>query len=142
MAYDNGLQVKILELLMGDARLSHREIAARLGVSPTTVGKVLRKLEEEKVVQGYTTLVDWSKLGFDSVMCLQLAASPDADVEQLGKVLKNNPAVKQVFYTMGDMTFACYAVCKDNQEAAKLMKDLGKIQGIEKLVCHTVLRQF
>jgi DNA-binding Lrp family transcriptional regulator len=142
MAYDDGLRFKILNLLMEDARLSHREIAAKLGVSPTTVGKVLKKLEDDKVVQGYTTMVDWSKLGYDSVMCLQLAASPNAGVEQLGKVLKNNPAVKQVFYTMGDMTFACYAVCKDNQEAAQLMKALGKIDGIEKLVCHTVLRQF
>jgi DNA-binding Lrp family transcriptional regulator len=142
MAYDYGLRFKILELLMGDSRLSHREIASKLGVSPTTVGKVLKQLEDENVVQGYTTLVDWSKLGYDSVMCLQLAASPDADVEVLGKVLKQNPAVKQVFYTMGDMTFACYAVCKDNKEAADLMKELGRIDGIEKLVCHTVLRQF
>ena len=120
----------------------HREIAGKLGVSPTTVGKVLKELEKKKVVRGYTTLVDWSKMGYDSVMCLQLAASPDADIETVGKVLKTNPAVKQVFYTMGEMTFACYAVCKDNNEAAQLMKDLGKIQGIEKLICHTVLRQF
>ena len=142
MAYDDGLKFEILELLMDDARLSHREIAGKLGVSPTTVGKVLKSLEEEGVIQGYTTMVDWSRLGYDSVMCLQLAASPGAEIEKVGAVLKEIGAVKQVFYTMGEMTFACYAVCKDNHEAAELMKKLGKIDGIEKLVCHTVLRQF
>jgi DNA-binding Lrp family transcriptional regulator len=142
MAYDDGLKFRILELLMDDARLSHREIAGKLGVSPTTIGKVLKSLEEEGVIQGYTALVDWSRLGYDSVMCLQLAASPGAEIEKVGRILKEIGAVKQVFYTMGEMTFACYAVCKDNKEAAELMKKLGKIDGIEKLVCHTVLRQF
>jgi len=142
MTYNNDLKHNILELLMDDSRLSNREMASKLGVSPTTVGKTLRSLEEEGVIQGYSIFVDWSRLGYDSVMCLQLAADPGADVEEVGSVLKGIPAIKQVFYTMGDMTFACYAVCKDNQEAAELMKDLGKIDGIEKLVCHTVLRQF
>jgi DNA-binding Lrp family transcriptional regulator len=136
------MKFKILELLLNDARLSHREIAATLGISPTTVGKVLKGLEDDGVIQGYTTLVDWSRLGYDSVMCLQLAASPNADIDGVGRVLKDMPAVKQVFYTMGDMTFACYAVCKDNKEAAELIKNLGKVDGIERLVCHTVLRQF
>lgn len=142
MAYGDGLKFKILELLLEDARLSHREIAGKLKVSPTTVGKVLKALEEEGIIQGYTALVDWSKLGYDSIMCLQLAASPGADIEKVGDMLKGVDAVKQVFYTMGEMTFACYAVCRDNHEAAELMKKLGKVDGIEKLVCHTVLRQF
>jgi len=142
MTYNADLKHSILELLADDSRLSHREIASKLGVSPTTVGKTLKSLEEEGVIQGYTILVDWSRLGYDSVMCLQLAADPGADIEKVGKILKGIPSIKQVFYTMGDMTFACYAVCKDNQEAAELMKHLGKIDGIEKLVCHTVLKQF
>jgi DNA-binding Lrp family transcriptional regulator len=142
MTYNDDLKYSILELLGDDSRLSHREIASKLGVSPTTVGKVLKNLEHDGIVQGYTILVDWSRLGYDSVMCLQLAADPGADIEEVGAILKGVPAIKQVFYTMGDMTFAAYAVCKNNVEAAALMKDLGKIDGIEKLVCHTVLRQF
>lgn len=142
MAYSEELIHRILSLLVEDSRLSHREIAEKLKISPTTVGKMMRSMEQSGILQGYTVLVDWSVLGYDSVMCLQLAVIPGADIEEIGTSLKSVPEIKQVFYTMGEMTFACYAVCKDNAEAAGLMKKLGQVDGIEKLVCHTVLRQF
>lgn len=142
MKVDNELKMRVLDLLMNDARLSHREIAAKLEISPTTAGKVIKGLEDEGIIQAYTIMVDWEKMGFDSVMCLQMATSPGADIEEVGSILKELGPIKQVFYTMGDTTFSCYAVCRDNPEAAKLIDEIGKVKGVEKLVCHTVLRAF
>lgn len=142
MAYDEEMTEKVLELLLEDSRRSQREMAAKLNVSPTTIGKIVKSLEDDGILMNYTIMVDWAKFGYDSVMCLQLAVSPSADVQEVGKTLRENTAIKQVFYIMGDMTFACYAVCRDKNESAEIMKEIGKIEGVEKLVCHAVLKQF
>jgi Lrp/AsnC family transcriptional regulator for asnA, asnC and gidA len=142
MTIDIKKREQVIDLLLDDSRLSLREIATQLDISPTSAGKLIKELEDDGVILGHTVMVDWQKLGYDSVMCLQVAASAGADVEKVGSVLKEIPNVKQVFYTMGEMTFACYAVCQNNTDAADLMKKIGKIEGVDRLICHTVLRTF
>ncbi|MEM0320031.1 MAG: AsnC family transcriptional regulator, partial [Candidatus Nezhaarchaeales archaeon] len=53
----------ILRELVNDARLSFREIARRIGVSTATVASRVKRMEEEGVIKGYTTIVDVEKLG-------------------------------------------------------------------------------
>jgi len=55
----------ILEELNVDARRSHREIAHRLKVSPTTVSSRVGRLESEGVIRGYVPVLDDEQLGFD-----------------------------------------------------------------------------
>lgn len=142
MTVGNDTKLKIIELLMEDSRYSLRDIASKLDISPTTVGKLVKELEDQGVIQNYTIMVNWEKLGYDSILCLQMAINPGADIEKVGTIIKEIPAIKQVFYTMGETTFSCYAVCKDNKEAGDLIERIGKIEGVEKLLCHTVLKTF
>ena len=55
----------ILEELNFDARRSHREIAHRLEVSPTTVSARVARLESQGVIRGYIPVLDDEQLGFD-----------------------------------------------------------------------------
>lgn len=48
------LDVRILRVLLEAADLSHREVARRLGSSPTTVGERLKGLQQAGVVKGAT----------------------------------------------------------------------------------------
>jgi len=59
------LDRSILEELNIDARRSHREIAHRLKVSPTTVSSRVARLEEQGIIRGYIPVLDDEQLGFD-----------------------------------------------------------------------------
>ncbi|MEM2145340.1 MAG: AsnC family transcriptional regulator, partial [Candidatus Jordarchaeaceae archaeon] len=52
------LDLKILELLSSDSRLSFREVAKNLGVSHANVAARIKKLEEDKIIRGYTVILD------------------------------------------------------------------------------------
>ena len=106
------------------------------------MSRLVKELESEGLIVGYTTLIDWHKLGYDSTLCLQVGIAPEANTEQVGKTLKSIPAVKQVFYTTGDMTFSAYAVCKNSEAAAAVLEKLRRIPGVERVVPHTVLKMF
>ena len=56
---------RIIDLLQGDARVTQQEIAKKVGLSQPSVADRIRKLEEAKVILGYTARVDPRQLGYD-----------------------------------------------------------------------------
>ena len=131
-----------LSLLMSNSRMSLRDIAKKLKVSTTTVSKIVKDMEQRGIIQGYTMRVDWKKVGYDSVLCLSIMTKPDADIDNVGRGLREFPSVKEVFYTTGDQSFSAYVVCRDTDEAATTIKKLSKIEGVERIVSHMVLKAF
>lgn len=53
----------ILKALKADARLSVRELAAKVHRSPTPVFERMRRLEHEGVIKSYSAVIDMDKLG-------------------------------------------------------------------------------
>jgi Lrp/AsnC family leucine-responsive transcriptional regulator len=56
---------KIVDLLQEDARATQQEIAKKVKLSQPSVADRIRKLEESKVILGYTARVDPRRLGHD-----------------------------------------------------------------------------
>ena len=139
---DNNVKEKILRILLDDSRKSFRTIAGELNLSTTTVSKLIKELEADGIINGYTALIDWHKLGYDATLCLQVSVAPDADIDKVGTALRKIPAVKQVFYTTGDTNFSAYAVCKNTEEATSVLEKLRHLTGIQRVVPHTVLKTF
>jgi Lrp/AsnC family leucine-responsive transcriptional regulator len=57
--------LKIVDLLQTDARLTQAELARKVGLSQPSVAERIRKLEETKIILGYTARVDHKRLGQD-----------------------------------------------------------------------------
>ena len=55
------LAMRILESLDQNARLTAKELAVMLGEDEAKVAAEIRRLEEELVICGYPTLIDWDK---------------------------------------------------------------------------------
>ena len=61
---------EILNLLETNSRLTPSEIAAMLGRSEDEVASEIKKMEEENIICGYNTLIDWDKLEQERVTAL------------------------------------------------------------------------
>lgn len=60
----------ILRYLQQDAKLTTKELASRLNLSPTPVYERVRRLEDQGVIKKYVALVDREKVGRDlMVLC-------------------------------------------------------------------------
>lgn len=55
---------KILKILMRDARISQKELAAKVGLSAPGAAERVRRLEERGVIRGFTIDVDPEALGY------------------------------------------------------------------------------
>jgi len=56
---------EILKEYAKDSRQSYREIARKIGISPSTVAARVAKMEENEIIKKYTIQVDSEKLGYD-----------------------------------------------------------------------------
>lgn len=87
---------KILYQLDVNSRQSNSKISKKVGLSKDVVGYRIKKLEENGLIKGYYTLIDFSRLGYFSVrVYLKLYdTSPDKEKEIVDFLIKN----KKVFY--------------------------------------------
>jgi Lrp/AsnC family leucine-responsive transcriptional regulator len=62
---------RVLKSLIENGRTPDADIARNLNITPQAVGKIRRKLESNGIIQGYSTAVDYKKLGI-SVLAIAL----------------------------------------------------------------------
>ena len=59
----DAIDLKILRELQKNARLTHKELAAKVNLSTTPVFERVRKLEREGIIDRYVTVLNSEKLG-------------------------------------------------------------------------------
>jgi Lrp/AsnC family leucine-responsive transcriptional regulator len=57
------IDLRILETLQGNARISNLELADAVGLSATPCARRVRRLEESGLIRGHVTLLDQQRLG-------------------------------------------------------------------------------
>jgi Lrp/AsnC family transcriptional regulator for asnA, asnC and gidA len=79
---------RILKNLMVDARSSARQLALKLGISTVTVLSRIKKLEREKIIKGYTALIDHEKLGYNLTAIIEIIAKKDKIIDMEVEISK------------------------------------------------------
>jgi DNA-binding Lrp family transcriptional regulator len=92
-----GVELKLVSELMKNSRRSDRELAKAVGVSEPTIGRLIKKLEKEGIIQEYTMIPDFAKLGYE-LMAITLAkmdAPPSAEIvkKNAGNILGKRTAM-------------------------------------------------
>lgn len=128
----DNVDLKILEVLMGNAKKPYTEVAKLAHVSGGTVHVRMRKMEEMGIVQGSTLKVDFAKLGFDITAFIGIFLSKSALYDEVIKELNKIPEVINVHYTTGNYSMFAKIHCRDTRHLKDLLHD--KIQRIEGIV--------
>jgi len=129
------LDMKILSILMEDARRSVRDIARELGVAPATVHNRLKKLQQKGIIKGFMPIVNFSKLGYQvtAIIMISVEGQRLRDLENELKQIKNVIAIYDI---TGEFDVLLIAKFKDVQALDFFVKDLLEREGIKKTVTH------
>lgn len=88
----DAVNVHLLRLLQRDARMTHAEMARRLGRSQTTVRSRIDAMERGGLLHGYQARVDWGQAGLPGVAVLRATCAPNA-LPEAAKLLASMPNV-------------------------------------------------
>ena len=129
---------RILKNLMVDARSSARQLALKLGISTVTVLSRIKKLEKEKIIKGYTALVDHEKLGYNLTAIIEIIAKKDKIIDMEVEISKIEN-VCGVYDITGNTDTLVIAKFKSRNELSEFVKGLASIPNIENTITHVVL---
>jgi Lrp/AsnC family transcriptional regulator for asnA, asnC and gidA len=129
----DNVDLKILNILMEDAKIPYTEVAKRVFVSVGTVHVRMKKLEEMGIVTGTTLKMDYSKLGFDVTCFMGIYLLKSSLYDSVVHNLKEIPEIVKVHYTTGDYNIFIKIHCKDTRHLKDVLHDkIQKVEGIER----------
>ena len=132
------LDIEILRALQDDARSSYRIIARKLKISVGTVHSRVTKLEEAKVIKGFSLDVNYSKLGY-GITALILIQAKGKHLRDVEARLSKFPNVCLVYDITGDFDIAIVAKFEATSFMDRFIKEVLAMDFVERAVTSIVL---
>jgi DNA-binding Lrp family transcriptional regulator len=131
---------EILRMLLEDAKVSAKDIGAKIASPITTVYSRIKRLEDTRVIKGYKPILDAEKLGrpttafiFVSFTYRPPGTDKDLDQREVAKKVGRFPEVQEVHIITGDWDFLVKVKEKDVNAVGKFVVDkLRTVPGISK----------
>jgi Lrp/AsnC family transcriptional regulator for asnA, asnC and gidA len=121
---------KILDILREDAKMPYYKIAKEVGVGTTTVYSRIQKLIKEGIIERFSALINYEKLGYDAFIIIGLSVEPDK-IEGVAKEISEHEEVQMVGVTTGAHDMVIEVLGKDTKTIGKFINEKIKtIDGI------------
>ena len=130
--------VRILEALTLDARLSSRQIAKQSGVSVGTALSRMKRMEKEGIIKAYSALLDHEKIGYELTVVSEITVSKGRLLEVENEIARL-PNVCCVYDVTGMIDAVIIAKFKSRQELSRFTKRLLALPYVERTNTHVVL---
>jgi Lrp/AsnC family transcriptional regulator, regulator for asnA, asnC and gidA len=125
--------LKILEILMQDAKRPYTEVAKKVNVSQGTVHVRMTKMEEAGILDKTTLRINYANLGFDITAFIGIYLEKSALYEKVLAKLKDIPEIVNIHYTTGNYSMFLKIHCRDTNHLKEVLHDkMQQVEGIER----------
>jgi len=98
------LDRRMIEILVGDARISLKELARRVDLSSPSVSERLRRLEERGVIRSFTVDIDPNAMGYALQAIVRIRPLP-GKLHLVQKLIEGIPEFSECDKVTGDDCF-------------------------------------
>ena len=136
----------ILNTLANDARISITDLANIVNEEPTIVSNKIKELEDNKIICGYHTIINWSKTSNEKVQAIiQVSSKPTTDFgyDDVARKIACNPEVSDLYLMSGRYEFTVIINGKTMKEVALFVSQKLAIQyNVIGTATHFVLKKY
>ncbi|AXQ48193.1 Lrp/AsnC family transcriptional regulator [Stenotrophomonas rhizophila] len=140
----DSIDLRILEELQANARLTNVELASRVHLSPSPCLTRVRALEESGLISRYVTLLDPYELGLSVSVFIQITLERQVEraLETFEEAIQNYPEVMECYLMTGDADYLIRVVVPDVQALERfIVNQLSKIPGVANIRSSFALKQ-
>lgn len=111
------IEAAIVAVLKSDARMTNRELAARIGVSPTTALERTRSLRQRGVIKGALLDIDLAQVGrgVQALIGVRIRPPSRRNIEGFRDWVSTLQETLGVFVTSGNEDFIVHVAVRDNE---------------------------
>lgn len=133
--------MRILDLIRRDARLSFREIGKQLNLSTGTVSERIKNMQANGVIRGFVTAVDPEVLGYSMTMIVEVRLQSGVPKAQMEKCCEDFHEACCIHQVTGDLDFMVMFRMRDQHHAAEVLERIRAMEGVASIESHVVLSQ-
>ena len=142
----NELRLEILKYLEKNSRVDLSELAVLLGVTQTDIANAMTNMEQEKLICGYHTLIDWDKAGVEKVTALiEVRVTPQRDrgFDRIAERIYNYPEVFSVYLISGGYDLLVTLEGKTLKEVSRFVSEkLSTVDEVISTATHFILKKY
>lgn len=133
----DAIDIKILDLLQDDGRVTIKKISEVLNLSTTPVFERIKKLEKGGYIKNYATLLNHRKLDLKQVVFIELTLKEHSRsyIEKFANEIKLFPEVLECYRVTGSFDFLIKILVKNIESyenfiltKLSLLSNLGNVQ--------------
>lgn len=136
------IDIKILEFLQKDAKLTAKEMAARLNLTPTPIYERIKKLENIGIIKNYVALIDPLKVNKSLTVYLNITIKEHHNEFRTAFIndMRKLKDITELYHTSGTYDFLAKVRFANIQEYKDfLINDLTSIKNIGDIDSQIVL---
>ena len=137
---------EILKLLEEDSRYTPAQIAAMTGREEAEVLAIIKKCEEEHILNGYTALVDWDRTQEEAVTAfIEVKITPQRDdgYDRIARRIYQYDEVESLYLMSGSFDFSVIVSGKSLREVSRFVAEkLAPIEGVTGTATHFIMKRY
>ena len=140
------MREKILTFIEKNSRIDLGELAILLGSDEVTIMNELEAMENERIICGYPTLIDWDKAGIEKVTALiEARVTPQRDMgfDKVAARISRYPEVNSVYLISGGFDIMVTIEGKTLREVSQFVSDkLSTIDTVLSTKTYFILKKY
>ena len=135
------MREQILTFLEKNSRIDPKELAVLLGSDEVTIMNEIAKMEEEKVICGYHTLIDWEKV--TALIEVRVTPMRGQGFDSIAERIYNYPEVRSVYLISGAYDLMVILEGKTLKQVSGFVSDkLSTLDSVLSTATHFILKKY
>lgn len=140
------MREQILTFLEKNSKIDLQELAIMLGSSEEVIANEVQKMEEEQIICGYHTLIDWDKTSVDKITALiEVRVTPQRGqgFDNIAERIYNYPEVQSVYLISGAYDLLVILEGKTLKEVSGFVSNkLSTLDTVISTATHFILKKY
>ncbi|WP_178041663.1 Lrp/AsnC ligand binding domain-containing protein [Frisingicoccus sp.] len=140
------LKEKILAIMEKNSKVSVADLAVLLGDTEDNVSRAIYEMEQDKIICGYHTLINWNKVNNEKVIAMiEVRVTPQRGqgFDKIAERIYNFSEVNTVYLISGGFDLMVMLEGKTLQEVAMFVSDkLSPLDSVLSTATHFVLKKY
>jgi len=140
----DAIDLRILERLQQDARISNVDLARAVNLSPSPCLARVRALEEDGTIARYVTLLDAKKIGITVSVLVQVTLEKQVEpaLEAFERAVRERPEVMECYLMTGDADYLLRVLVPDVPAFERfILEFLSRVPGVGNIKSSFALKQ-
>lgn len=143
----DGKELEILQLIEENARISDETLAKMVDLTIEETRDIIKELEEQKVILGYSAVIDWTKINETETVTamIDVKVTPKRGVgfDDVAERIYRFPEVRALYLMSGAYDLSVVIEGKTMQEVARFVSEkLSTLDSVLSTTTHFQLKKY